>query len=389
MYDFATFVADLRNALNQLYEPVFHPPSAFKAALGGPYAADTGIKPVILAAIESFRPDENEPPDTRRRRVFDVLTCRYVQGMTQEEAALQLGFTPRHLRREQASAIEALGQQLWEARTDLPAEASSLEKLTQLRQDVTALHRHDPAAVTELDKLLEHVVGLVSTLAGQRGVEAVLRDVTPGLVIPVPAAQLGPLLIRLLTDVVRSVAPSGVVALEAEERHDGVMLTLSASPVSASQPPEDDLVEELLKVSGVHLTVHQSRDGMTVGLLFPNETAIRIAVVEDNPDVLHTYQRYIRESRYTIVPVENLAQPISEIEMLAPDLVLLDIMLPEIDGWELLSRLRAHPTLHSVPIIICSVLEEEELALALGASRCLSKPVRYDQFITALDELLL
>ena len=60
-------------------------------------------------------------------------------------------------------------------------------------------------------------------------------------------------------------------------------------------------------------------------------------------------------------------------------------MLPDIDGWALLSHLHENPTTHSVPIIVCSVIQQDELALALGAAICLTKPVWRSDFVRALD----
>jgi CheY-like chemotaxis protein len=63
-------------------------------------------------------------------------------------------------------------------------------------------------------------------------------------------------------------------------------------------------------------------------------------------------------------------------------------MLPDIDGWKLLTQLREHPATQAVPIIVCSVVRREKLALALGATMYVSKPVGYQQFVQALDQSL-
>jgi CheY-like chemotaxis protein len=77
------------------------------------------------------------------------------------------------------------------------------------------------------------------------------------------------------------------------------------------------------------------------------------------------------------------------VKVVGPDIIVLDVMLPDVDGWELLMRLHEDPTTRSTPIIICTVVKEEDLALSLGAARYLTKPVRPREFIQALDQLLL
>jgi Amt family ammonium transporter len=64
---------------------------------------------------------------------------------------------------------------------------------------------------------------------------------------------------------------------------------------------------------------------------------------------------------------------------------MLVIMMPEQDGWDVLQQLRAAPETARLPIIICSVLVEPEIASALGASDYLPKPVTQDALLTKLE----
>jgi CheY-like chemotaxis protein len=65
----------------------------------------------------------------------------------------------------------------------------------------------------------------------------------------------------------------------------------------------------------------------------------------------------------------------------------LDAMLPGTDGWELLGRLREHPSTRHIPIIICTILPQEQLAHTLGAAGFLRKPVKQEEFLKLLDQL--
>ena len=67
------------------------------------------------------------------------------------------------------------------------------------------------------------------------------------------------------------------------------------------------------------------------------------------------------------------------------ELIVLDIMMPEQDGWEVLQRLRATPETRDLPILVCSVLNEPEIAQALGASDYLIKPVTQDALLTKVE----
>ena len=79
---------------------------------------------------------------------------------------------------------------------------------------------------------------------------------------------------------------------------------------------------------------------------------------------------------------------IEAIAAAAPDVIVLDILMPDVDGWELLSQLHTSPATSSIPILICSIVGEEELASTLGAVQYLSKPVQRQDFIRALDQVV-
>ena len=70
-----------------------------------------------------------------------------------------------------------------------------------------------------------------------------------------------------------------------------------------------------------------------------------------------------------------------------PDLIVLDVMLPDTDGWKLLIQLHEDPITRSIPVIICTVIREEELAYSLGAAHFLAKPVEPRQLVEALDQI--
>jgi two-component system sensor histidine kinase/response regulator len=120
----------------------------------------------------------------------------------------------------------------------------------------------------------------------------------------------------------------------------------------------------------------------------PRAASYKVLVVDDNPDLMHFYQRYVQGTRYQIVSLREGARVFETIQTVAPDVIVLDVMLPDADGWELLSHLHNHPTARSIPVIVCSVVREEELALALGAKLYVPKPVRRQEFIQALDRAM-
>ncbi len=65
-----------------------------------------------------------------------------------------------------------------------------------------------------------------------------------------------------------------------------------------------------------------------------------------------------------------------------------DVMMPNLDGWEVLQQLKAGPATTNIPVIICSVLPARELAQGMGASGYVSKPIRQEDLLQALQRWL-
>jgi CheY-like chemotaxis protein len=108
-------------------------------------------------------------------------------------------------------------------------------------------------------------------------------------------------------------------------------------------------------------------------------------VIEDNLDTLQLFQRYASGTRYRLVTSPDPEQALALAEDVRPWVIVLDVMMPQVGGWKTLARLRQHPLTESTPIVVCTILPQEELAFSLGANAYVRKPVRREDFLAALD----
>lgn len=102
----------------------------------------------------------------------------------------------------------------------------------------------------------------------------------------------------------------------------------------------------------------------------------KILLIEDDPLLIDIYSTKLKQSGFEVCVVESGEKALAVIEEQKPDLVLLDIVLPHIDGWDILQNLRASKKLKGIQIVILSNLgQKEEIAkgLALGAAKYLIK----------------
>ena len=88
-----------------------------------------------------------------------------------------------------------------------------------------------------------------------------------------------------------------------------------------------------------------------------------------------------------MIGVGDSQQALERIREIKPDVVVLDVMMREVDGWEILQRCKSDPELRDIPVAVCSVLDEPQLATTLGAQVYLRKPVRPAQLLECLAGL--
>lgn len=100
----------------------------------------------------------------------------------------------------------------------------------------------------------------------------------------------------------------------------------------------------------------------------------RVLIIDGDPETAETIARGL-EGAYR---VERLIDPrlaLLRAQALQPDMVILDVMMPRMDGWEILRGLKAEPSTRHIPVVMCTVLNERALAVSLGAADYIAKPV--------------
>jgi len=112
-----------------------------------------------------------------------------------------------------------------------------------------------------------------------------------------------------------------------------------------------------------------------------------ILSIDDDPQVIGLYERYLHTQGYEIIPLTDPSHALERVKQLKPFAVTLDVMMPGINGWEVLESLKSDPDTRDIPVIICSIIEDLERGFNLGATDYLVKPILEDDFVGALDRL--
>lgn len=105
--------------------------------------------------------------------------------------------------------------------------------------------------------------------------------------------------------------------------------------------------------------------------------ALTVLLVEDDPDIQLITRLALRKSGYNVSVVSNGRQALDAVRTAQPDVVLLDWMMPELDGLETCRQLKANPATAGIPVVFLTAKsQEQEIArgLALGATGYITKP---------------
>ena len=116
-----------------------------------------------------------------------------------------------------------------------------------------------------------------------------------------------------------------------------------------------------------------------------------VLIVEDVPDILKLLDATLTFKGYRVVTAQNGQEALESIQRERPALVITDIMMPKLDGFGLVHRLRINPETRDIPVIFLTAtyvaLEDKAFALNIGVTRFIEKPVNFERFLETVEEL--
>jgi len=118
---------------------------------------------------------------------------------------------------------------------------------------------------------------------------------------------------------------------------------------------------------------------------------MKILVVEDNPDMVDMLQTLLEHQGYDYIVAKNGKEAVDMADYQLPDLILLDIMLPKMDGIKAARLIRQNPKTHSIPILAVTAKvfpEDREECLKNGCNDYLSKPFTPKELVSRIEKLL-
>jgi len=393
------FVSQVTEALRLLYDPSGLARSPLGAVLLPPdLSAERrarSLRTLLLETIESLNPGPKVPFRSLAARSYQALHLHYVQGHTVEDVGHLLALSLRQAYRDVRKGEADLAALLWQNRrpaVKAPEPPPVAGPAGAIRQEVERLPLR-PSLVS-LRGVLEQAAGPLEPLANRSGVVLSLQLCEDHL-IRTDADALRQCLTALLSCAVQACEPGS----------GRVTATTAATPAEAavslcltSRPPRTQSSRGLTQLLSVAQALAAALGGARVDsagddretrwwLRLPVGNPDVVMVIDDNAGLPELFRRYLSETDYTVVGVQSPAEGLALVQQRPPWAIVLDIIMPGTDGWALLAQLKADPTTASVPVIVCSVFDDPELASSLGAAACLSKPVSQAALVGTLDTL--
>ena len=111
-----------------------------------------------------------------------------------------------------------------------------------------------------------------------------------------------------------------------------------------------------------------------------------VLVIDDEAAVRDLMQRFLTKEGFRVVTAHGGEEGLRQARELRPDAITLDVMMPGMDGWAVLSALKADPEVADIPVVMLTIVDDKNLGYALGASDYLTKPIDRERLVTVLKQ---
>jgi CheY-like chemotaxis protein len=393
----------VRGALLHLYDVTYlqtHPLARFVDLPAGSISADRGslLLRELVDAVESLRPQPSARLDQRSSRNYRLLELRYLEGASFANVMASLGVSKTQYQRDHARALGAVASilaQRWHLDLGGTAlrDASSPGSLALTEADKVV--NQSAQGPVDLAELVSGLVELLRPSAASAGTELSFASTAAAPLTCADRLAARQVLFGLLNTALQIAAPGSVrLTLAARDGVAEILVQATSGPGMGGRggpivvdPVELEVVHHFVEALKGEILIDGRGSIWSAKLLVPVTERPTLLVVDNHPDFAGLVSRYLVDDEWEVVGAQDVQSAQRQIQQHAPAAILMDVLMPGQDGWDLLASLKASPATRPVPVIICSVLHEPRIAHALGADDYLAKPVSPNDLRAALTRL--
>lgn len=368
------------------------------------------LRRYIWDGIAALKPsDESLNLDSLEWRYYLILSGRYVEGASIQDIQKRLALGPRQERRLHGRALSALHAILWDR---LFPDATS-GRLRQANEEQSAQGKTIPEPERDnsfqvsleplhLDRVVQEVASLCLPRVQSQGGNLVVQIAPSVPLVQADRIILRQILLELFNCVLQRWAGGEIVVI-ARPNTGFVLLEIQAVAGTGTYEQARSAISKdlfMYWVERLNARLAVERDDEDTGnvhdgkagqhkqvryvLELPCAKQTVIVVVDDHEPAIRIVQRYLSQTNIQVVGTTEPVQVLSLARAIHPQAVLLDVMMPSRDGWEVLQALKSDPETFRIPVLVCSVWDQPDLAYSLGANGFLKKPINQ---AALLDEL--
>ncbi len=400
VYNRVQFINTLREALLNLYNPFELKHNALQSILTdqeGELKKD--LKLVLIDAINGLMPDKQTPYDTKAWKFYELLNYCFVDQIGQKEAAKNLLISLRTLQRLLPEAIETLAEQVASKyhltlmdgeveplqKKDRPGEPAELDETWVKETD--SLKAKYSGNIIDIHKMLKEISQILQPISGIDQNKVQIEIPEEAWLVMGQVTFLRQAVLTAVSAFDRQ-KPGQIVITSEQKGSLGIIQIKGRGGENIDNSARADIpaaLTNLMQMLKGSVEILRSTAELSIRLSFPAQKQYKIMVVDDNADAIRLVEKYLSSNIYTVTGVQDPEMVLSEIEKERPFLILMDVMLPNIDGWMLLSQIRLKPGLSKIPVIVSTILPQEHLSISLGADGFLRKPYSQQELLRVLE----
>ena len=382
------FIQQVRDLLEHLYDFPYLQKQTL--ALSAPQAGRSLLevpgqraRKLLLDALEKIGEEKSLSFRSSQARLYNLLRLRYIEGMAVQEVAQELGLSLRQTYRDLRAGDEHIAAIVWTNLVNRQPMSDTITS-TEAAPETGQLPMESQFQPTNLNELVSMVCNTVKPLATLHSIDFEIHFPAEPVIIPTDTMIARQVITGLLSLAIQQ-ALSGPLVVHLTPQTNSCLLQLFIKATSDAAKRPDPSIGQYAQNLG--WTLYQKVEADQVENTIKIQTHHRTClVIDDHQGFVELLERYVADYNMRIVMANNGPQGIELAQQLQPNVIILDVMMPEMDGWQILQRLHATPATKAIPVVVCSVFYDPELAFTLGAVDALKKPVRKEDLIAALKK---
>jgi len=364
------------------------------ATKSNPYSRAQHLRTILMEGIELLQPSRPASFRSAAARSYEVLALRFIEGLSMAEIAEELHISRRQAYRDMDRAVEGLAKLLNSYPWPVADRVSEDEPEEAARQDDPLLgelrHVSKQSERVDLTRVLAFATQTVEPMASQWNTEVRCEMPEASQAVFANEALLKQTLVQMLSAAIRNTATQSVkVHTATQGTAVSIFVEFQLNQLSGEIHGFANArrLAQVQRLSWQERTL--DRGCLQISIAVPTKQRHLVLVIEDNKGAVELYRRYLSSSDdWQVIEAPDPRVSFEMARRLRPAVIVLDILMSEQDGWSVLQLLRTQPETCGIPVLICSVFDELDLAAALGATAYLKKPVSRFELVAALQKCL-